>query len=100
MAKRKIIWSPRANFDLLAILDFYYKRNGSKTYSRQLNSALRKAIKLLSQHAEIGVHTDIEDVRNLIHGDFNIFYEITPKAITILTIWDSRQDPDRLRITE
>ena len=31
MAKQKIIWSPRAKLDLFEILDFYFKRNGTKT---------------------------------------------------------------------
>ena len=76
MAKRKIIWSSRAKLDLIAILVFYYQRNGTKTYSRKLNSTLCNSIKLLEKHADIGVHTDIPNVRNLIKGNYTIFYEI------------------------
>jgi len=42
MAKQRIIWSPRAMLDLFVILDFYYKRNGSKTYSIKLNENFRR----------------------------------------------------------
>lgn len=98
MAKRKIIWSARAKTDLLTILNFYYKRNGTKTYSKKLNISLRKSIRLLEKHSEIGVRTDICNVRNLIKGNFCIFYEIKPESVEILTLWDGRQYPDKLLI--
>lgn len=98
MVKRKIIWSSRAKIDLFNILDFYFKRNGTKTYSIKLNTNLRNSIRLLEHHPEIGVKTDIENVRNLIHADYEIFYEIRIKTIEIITIWDCRQDPKKLKI--
>ena len=98
MVTRKIIWSPRAKIDLFNILDFYFQRNGTKTYSIKLNSNLRKTIRLLETHPEIGVQTDIEKIRNLIHGDYEIFYEIKIKTIVIITIWDCRQNPKKFRI--
>ncbi|NCO55651.1 MAG: hypothetical protein COS14_02100 [Bacteroidetes bacterium CG02_land_8_20_14_3_00_31_25] len=98
MVKRKIIWSPRAKFDLLTILDFYYRRNGTKTYSKKLSASLRKSIRLLEKHSEIGVRTDVNNVRNLIKGNYNIFYEIKSDDVEIITIWDGRQDTDKLNI--
>jgi plasmid stabilization system protein ParE len=98
MVKRTIIWSPRAKIDLFNILDFYFQRNGTKTYSIKLNGNLRKSIRLLETHPEIGVKSDIENVRNLIHGNYEIFYEIKIKTIEIITIWDCKQDPEKLKI--
>lgn len=100
MAERKIIWSSRAKSDLFKILDFYYKRNGTKTYSRKLNSAIRLSIRKLNKHSEIGVQTDVQNIRNLIEADYNIFYEIVQEYIEIITIWDSRQNPDNLYIKD
>lgn len=94
MAKRKIIWSPKAKFDLYSILEFYYIRNGSKAYSNKLNTSLRSAIRLLEVHPDLGIKTDVKDMRNLIHGDLLIFYEIKESTIEIITIWDSRRDPE------
>jgi hypothetical protein len=37
-------------------------------------------------------------MRNLIQGDFGIFYEIKSATIEIITIWDSRQDPEKFDI--
>lgn len=100
MVKRKIIWSARARLDLFEILDFYYKRNGTISYSRKLNATIRKAIRLLEKYADIGIQTDVNDVRNLITGDFGVFYEVKPNTIEIITIWDSRQNPNNLNIVE
>jgi plasmid stabilization system protein ParE len=96
MAKRRIIWSLRANLDLYQILEFYYKRNGTKTYSGKLNTTIRNSIRLLEKHPEIGIHTDVKSIRNLIVMDFGIFYEIKSATIEIITIWDSRQNPEKL----
>lgn len=73
MVKRKIIWSTRAKSALYSILAYYYKRNGSKTYSNKLNAWLRSVIKLLENHSELGVRSDIKNVWVLIHGDYAIF---------------------------
>jgi plasmid stabilization system protein ParE len=97
MVKRKVIWSPKAKLDLFLILDFFYKRNDTKTYSRKLNSTLRNSVRLLEKYPEIGVNTDIQNVRNLIEGDYSIFYQIKPETIEIISIWDNRQNPDNLQ---
>ncbi len=81
MVERKIIWSARAKANLSEILDFYYLRNGTKTYSKKLNFAIRKSINRLKKHPDIVVPTDFHDIRNLIEGDFCIFYELTAHTI-------------------
>jgi len=96
MAKRKIIWSSRAKIDQFEILDYYYKRNGNKVYSQKLFKRFKKAIKLLNKHPEIGIQTDVKNIRNLIEGDDAIFYRLTLDTIEIITIWDCRQDPEKL----
>ena len=98
MVKRKIIWSPRAKLNSKVILDFYFKRNGTKTFSKKLNSSFRNSIKLLEEHADIGCQTEVLNIRNIPDGDFSIFYEIKPKAIEIISLWDNRQNPDNLYI--
>ena len=98
MVKRKIIWSPRAKLNLKVILDFYFKRNGTKTFSKKLHSSFRKSIKLLEEHANIGYQSDFLNIRNIIEGDFSIFYEIKEGTIEIITLWDNRQNPDNLHI--
>jgi hypothetical protein len=52
------------------------------------------------KHSDIGVQSDVQNVRNLIEENYNIFYEITQECIVIITIWDSRQNPDNLYIKD
>ena len=98
MAKRKIIWSHRANIKLFEILDFYANRNGSKTYSTKLYRRIVKELSLLDKYPQLGIKTDFELIRGLIVEDFTLFYEITDKSIYIHTIWDCRQNPNDLKI--
>ena len=100
MAKRKIVWSSRAKTDLSIILEFFYIRNGSKTYSKKLNSKIRKAIRLLDKHPFLGLQSDVEDFRALVEGDYVIFYQVDEESIRITTIWDCRQNPENLKMTK
>ena len=93
MAKQKIIWSLRAKLDLFEILDFYYKRNGSKTFSIKLNFIFRKAIRMIEKYPKLGVQTDIQNIRVLIENNYAIFYEIKNDVVEISSIWDCRQNP-------
>ena len=96
MAKRKIVWSAKAKIDLLQILEYFYIRNGSKTYSLKLNSNIRCSIRLLSNHPYLGLQSDVENVRALVEGDYAIFYQVDKETIRITTIWDCRQNLDNL----
>jgi plasmid stabilization system protein ParE len=57
---------------------------------------LRKAIRLISKHPLIGIQSDVENTRALVDGDYTFFYQISEENIRIITIWDSRQNPDNL----
>ena len=81
MAKRKIIWSPRAKLDQYEILGYYSKRNGNKTYSRKLFKRFKNAISLLAKHPEIGVRTDVKNVRSLVEGDY------TKLTMSLVLFW-------------
>ena len=96
MAKRKIVWASKAKIDLFQILEYFYIRNGSKTYSVKLNSKIRKAVRLLSNHPFLGLQSDIKNVRTLVEGDYAIFYQVDSETIRITAIWDGRQNPDNL----
>ncbi len=95
MAKR-IIWSYKAQKDRKNILNYWFLRNKSKTYSAKLNSLFQQAILLVSNHPNIGTPTNFGTVRSKIVRDYQIFYEVNDDSIHILTVWDSRQNPDKL----
>lgn len=98
MAKGKIIWSHKARIKLYTILEFYTKRNKSKTYSSRLYARINREIKLLGKYSDLGIKTEIESVRGLIVDEYIIYYEAREKDIIIHTVWDCRQDPNSLII--
>ncbi len=98
MAKRLIIWSHRAKIRLFEILEYFEKRNKSKAYSEKLYRKFNKELKLLLKHPDLGIKTDFDSIRGLIVDDYILFYEETNESIIIHTVWDSRQDPDKLKL--
>ena len=97
MAKRKIIWSHKAKIKLSEILEFYYRRNKSKSYSQKLYSEIKKSVRLLKKQPRLGIKTDDSTIRALIIGEFIVFYEFNKTEIIVHSVWDCRQNPDDLR---
>jgi toxin YoeB len=95
MAK-KIVWSALAAHKRKKILQYWITRNKSKTYSIKLNTLFREAELLILDYPLIGKPTNEPSVRFKVIRNYLLFYEITEAEIRILTIWDSRQDPDQL----
>ena len=94
MAKYKIDWSIEARMDLIDILEYYNKRNKSSLYSKKLNSKINRSTKLITKNPLIGLQSEIESVRALITGDYQIIYELSDNLILITMIWDCRRDPE------
>jgi plasmid stabilization system protein ParE len=94
MAKYKIDWSIEARMDLIDILEYYNKRNKSSLYSKKLNSKINRSTKLITKNPLIGLQSEIESVRALITGDYQIIYELSEDLILITMIWDCRRDPE------
>ncbi len=91
---RQIIWTERAQKERKEIFTFWNAHNKSSFYSRKLNELITKSLKLISSHPFIGKPTNKENVRVKILKAYLIIYEITPKEIIVLSIWDSRQNTE------
>ena len=98
MAKRKIIWSVAAKDKFKKILSFYNHRNGNNHYSISLLKEVTNDLRLLINNPELGVKTSTSPIRGLIIGEYIFFYEVTDKAIVVLTVWSCQQDPNRLKL--
>ncbi|NGM63597.1 type II toxin-antitoxin system RelE/ParE family toxin [Sphingobacterium sp. SGG-5] len=98
MAKRKIVWTEKANLERKEILEYWINRNKSKSFSVKLNRLIISDLKLLSLSPFIGRKTKIENVRVKIVRDYLIFYEILKEEILVLTVWDGRRDSKTLTI--
>ena len=97
MAKR-IVWSKNALIDRLRILDYWYKRIGTKTYSRKLDREIKKLISNLPIFPEMGRKLNNTHIRYLVKDHYLIFYTIKKDEIRILHLWDSRRNPEDLVI--
>jgi|SRR5690554_606526 len=93
MAKRKIVWTERAEWERKDILEYWINRNKSKTFSLKLNKIIREEIVNLAINPEIGRLTEVKNVRLQIIRDYLLFYQISGNKIFILSIWDSRRNP-------
>lgn len=96
MAK-KVVWTQRAQEDRRNILKYWKDRNKSNVYSIKLDHIFKDSIKIISEFPQIGKLTDAFNVRIKIVKNYYILYEVTNTKILILTIWDSRQDPEELK---
>jgi len=67
------------------------------TYSKKLNQLFKEAVKIIADFPQIGKSTDDTSARLKIVRDYLIIYEETETQIFILTIWDGRRDPDKLK---
>ena len=97
MAKRIIVWSENAVYELKEILEYFNIRNKSKIYSLKLNAKIQSDLKLLLIYPEIGKNTTTLNVRAILIDNYFIFYEIKTVHIIILSVWDTRQNPERLQ---
>ena len=95
---RRVVWTKNAIAERKEILEYWNEHNKSKTYSRKLNQLFKSAINLLQEHHHLGRPTDIKDVRVKIVRNYLLFYEVNDNELIILTIWDSRNDPDKLTV--
>ena len=91
---RRIRWSASAVADRIQILDYWYRRTGSKIYPRKLDMQFRDVLKLLLQFPDLGRRMEEREERFLVKGDYQIFYQERGEFIEILHIWDSRRDPE------
>ena len=89
---RQITWTFTAQQERRKILEYWVKRNKSKIYSRKLNKLIISALLDVSKNPLIGRKTDLLNIRVKIVKEYLLFYEITPKMINVLSVWDGRRD--------
>ena len=97
MAKR-IIWTSRADAIFTKILEFYVHRNQSKTYSRKLNQEIHQLLNTVAEYPLLGIKTNVKGVRVVLKKHYKVFYEAKPNEIIVHLIWDTRQDPNKLKL--
>ena len=93
---RKIIWSKRAQQDRYSIFKYWNKRNKSNKYSKKLNNLFIAAAEFVAHNPTTGLKTDRENIRIKFASNFALIYETTELELYMLSIFDTRQNPDKL----
>ena len=57
---------------------------------------VNSAIEIVAEHPEIGRETDEPDISAKIVRDYMIFYRHNELQISVLAIWDTRQNPEKI----
>ncbi len=94
----QIIWSEKAAFERKEILAYWIARNKSNSYSLKLNILFSKTVQLIAEFPHLGMETDEPNVMVRVVKVYLVFYEVIDKKLFILTIWDGRRNPQKLRI--
>lgn len=91
----KVVWSPFAIADLVAIRSYIAEHN--PTAAEGVARCILHAISYLAEHPQLGVQTHRTDVRKLIvkNSPYIIPYRIVEGEIEILEIFDGRQKEPR-----
>ena len=93
---KPVILSQEANVERKNILEYWKERNQSNAYSKKLDNIFRENFKLLSTYPKIGRLLGFEELRALLVKNYLIIYKETESLIQIISIWDTRQNPERL----
>jgi plasmid stabilization system protein ParE len=95
MAKKQVIWSKRANAELVSVLEFFNERNGNSNYSLKILKEVEDLLNGLLKNELIGRLSSDRRTRVIVMGVYLIFYDITEERIEILSFWDNRQDENK-----
>lgn len=98
MAEREVRWTLRSLKDKMLIYEYWLERNQSDAYPRKLERLFKKSMSFTARFPFAGKATELEDIRYRIVKDYKLFYSITDSTIEVLTVWDSRRNPQNLRL--
>lgn len=96
MAK-KIKWTETSIRDRLSIYYFWIEKNKTDSYSEKLEKLFNEAAKLISEYPEIGTKTNASGIKVKVVKGFKLFYLNLPDSIQIIRVWDTRQNPRKLK---
>ena len=95
---KRVIWANAAVEDRDAILDYWFRRIGTKTYSKKLDRIFKDAVRMLRRFPQLGKKVDGRIERALVKDNFIIYYLVTEDALEVRRIWDSRRNPETLEL--
>jgi len=96
----RIIWSPKAEKDLENILDYLFENWGQKITVRFLDniSYLIKQIENTPERYPV-INKDLNVRKCVLTKQNTLFYRVINNKIEILRVYDTRQDPKKLKFS-
>ncbi len=98
MPERRLIWSDPAIQELEEILHFFDERNGSSDYGDKLLAHIERTLERYRQMPELGERDRKSRRRFFICGNYCVFYRFTQTEFEVVKVWDSRRNPDDLKV--
>lgn len=95
--RRKVIWTDGAKAEFKEICSYWNNRNKSARYSQTLRALTNQKVKEIANFYPIGANSNIATVKFVMVRDYQIFYQLSINTILILSFWDGRQDPEKLK---
>ena len=90
---RRIVWTTFARISRKEIFLYWNNRNKSTIYSRKLNFLFQEALIIIAKYPQLSVASNNENIRLKIVSHFEVIYHVSEKQITVIDIWDTRQNP-------
>lgn len=87
----------------LDLIDEYYTKAGFSDFGKKLRSEIVKAAKLLCTNPKIGqleenlTHLGQDHRYLVLHSNYKLIYLIQDNILYITDIFDTRQDPSRIK---
>ncbi len=98
---KRIRWSPQADNDLDQILDYLNKKWSNSVAVRFLNRIDEMTELILNDPKLFPVIEDLLKIRRCVLTKHNsLYYIVDEDGISILRVFDTRQDPNKLRFAD
>ena len=95
---KRIVWTKKADNEWKSILAFWYEHTGNKKYSKKLNTKLKLTLQNIKSNNYLGKKTSKDDIRVVICLYYFVFYKVEQERLIIITIFDSRRNPEDLEL--
>ncbi len=96
---KPIEWSPRSKQDYLNLLDYLETKWGEKTI-RKFHIRLMSILELIAERPEIyPASAKNKRIRRcVISRQTSLYYQIRRNTIELITLFDNRQNPSKIRV--
>ena len=93
----KISWTIEAKITYFAILDYLQAKWSNKEVKKFVEKT-QKILEQISKNPKMFKHSKNKDIHiGLITKQNSLIYKVTSKEIVLLTFWDNRQNPTKLK---